>query len=394
MKAEILIAVLVSALAFVVYTFVGYPMLIWLLARRRPRDRAPGPPGEWPMISITLAAYNEAAGIRQTLESLLALDYPAERRQILVISDASTDGTDDIVLEFSDRGVELLRMPERKGKTAGENAALPHLRGDIIVNTDASIRIHPGALKPLIAAFQAETVGLASGRDISVAEAGETANPGESGYVDFEMRLRDMETRTAGIVGASGCFYAIRSELHKTRIPDGLSRDFAAALITRERGYRPISVNEAVCFVPRTSSMSREYRRKVRTIARGIQTLFHKGSLLNPFRFGLYAWMLFSHKLCRWLVPWAFVLAGLSLVGLALTRPWARWLIGLGIVGLLLALLARLLPASNRVRRIVALPAFLALSNTAALHAWLHVMRGDRSPTWEPTRREPAGGVR
>lgn len=383
--------ILVAALAFVVYTFVGYPALIWLLARRRPVERASEPPGAWPMITITLAAYNEAAGIRQTLESLLELDYPAEKRQILVISDASTDGTDDIVREFADRGVELLRMPERKGKTAGENAALPHLRGEIVVNTDASIRIHPDALKPLIAAFESERVGLASGCDVSVAEAGEAANPGESGYVDFEMRLRDMETRVAGIVGASGCFYAIRADLHKTRIPDGLSRDFAAALIARESGYRPVSVNEALCFVPRTSSLSREYKRKVRTIARGIQTLFYKRSLLNPVRYGLYAWMLFSHKLCRWLVPWAFVGAGLSLAGLALTQPWARWLLGLGALGLLLALVVSLLPLAGTIRRVLALPVFLALSNSAAIHAWVRVARGDRNPTWEPTRREPAG---
>lgn len=388
--AETLVVVLVVALAFAVYTFVGYPALVWLLARGRPVERVSESPERWPMITITLAAYNEAVGIGGTLESLLALDYPPEKRQILVISDASTDGTDDIVQEYADRGVELLSMPERKGKTAGENAALPHLRGEIIVNTDASIRIHPQALKPLIAAFESEEVGLASGRDVSVAEAGEAANPGESGYVDLEMRLRDMETRVAGIVGASGCFYAIRAKLHKTRIPDGLSRDFAAALITRENGYRPISVSEALCFVARTSSMSREYKRKVRTIARGIQTLLYKRALMNPFRYGLYAWMLFSHKLCRWLVPWALFVAGFSLAGLALTRPWARWLLGLGVLVLVLALLARLLPAASRVRRIVALPAFVALSNWAAIHAWVRVVRGDRDPTWEPTRREAA----
>jgi cellulose synthase/poly-beta-1,6-N-acetylglucosamine synthase-like glycosyltransferase len=391
--AEILLVVLIAALTFVVYTFVGYPALLWLMVRHRSIDGTRELPDHWPMITITLAAYNEAVGIRQTLESLLALDYPAEKRQILVISDASTDGTDDIVHEFADRGVELLRMAERKGKTAGENAALPRLRGEIIVNTDASIRIHPGALKPLIAAFEDEGVGLASGRDVSVAEAGEGSNPGESGYVDFEMQLREMETRTEGIVGASGCFYAIRAELHKTRIPDGLSRDFAAALITRENGYRPVSVNEAVCYVPRTSSLSREYNRKVRTIARGIQTLFYKRRLLNPLCYGRFAWMLFSHKLCRWAVPWAFLVAGLSLIGLAFTEIWARWLLGLGVVGIVLALMSLALPSGTGARRVLAIPIYVGLSSSAAIHAWLRVARGDRNPTWEPTRRE-APGVR
>ena len=125
----------------------------------------------------------------------MLLDYPAERRQILIVSDASTDGTDEIVAEYADRGIELVRQPTRAGKTAAENAARSALRGDIIVNTDASIRIHPHSLKPLIAAFSDPSVGVASGRDVSVARLDDDSNVGESGYVDYEMRIRALETR-------------------------------------------------------------------------------------------------------------------------------------------------------------------------------------------------------
>src|SRR5439155_18332143 len=222
------------------------------------------------------------------------------------------------------RGVELLRLPERRGKTAAENAARAHLRGTIIVNTDASVRIALQALKPLVAAFADPTVGVASGRDVSVARVGAEANAGESTYVGYEMWVRALETRVAGIVGASGCLYACRRRLYMRLVPEALSRDFAAALMAREAGYRSVAVRDAVCYVPRVASLHAEYRRKVRTITRGWQTLVYMRHLLNPFRYGLFAWMLFSHKICRWLAPWAIGLAIVGLIALNLGH-WASW---------------------------------------------------------------------
>ncbi len=195
---------LVAALGFCLYTYIGYPALLKLAGSLRRAPRRAAPPEEWPSISITIPVHNEAEVIAGTLEQILELDYPAERRQILVVSDASSDGTDAIVSSFADRGVELLRLPERRGKTAAENAARAQLRGAIIVNTDASVRIAPQGLKPLVAAFADPTVGVASGRDVSVARVGAEANAGESTYVGYEMWVRDLETRVSGIVGASG----------------------------------------------------------------------------------------------------------------------------------------------------------------------------------------------
>jgi len=381
---------LAGSLGLVLYAYAGYPLLLWLRNLKRPRLRPPAPPSLWPTVSITIPVYNEEATIRATLERLLALDYPAERRQILVVSDASTDRTDQIVREFAARGVELLRVPVRGGKTAAENAARPYLRGEIVVNTDASILIDPKALRTLIVQFGDPAVGVASGRDISVAHMGESVNVGESRYVAYEMGVRTLETRGCGIVGASGCLYAIRCQLHMTPVPEALSRDFAAALVARERGYRAVSVADARCFVPRAASLRQEYRRKVRTMARGLQTLFYKRRLLNPFRYGEFAWMLFSHKLCRWLVPWALVGAAGALVALASDAAWPRWALAVGGVGSLLGILGWLWPEGRRLPRLLTLSTYVLATNVAALHAWISVGRGELSPIWEPTRREPA----
>lgn len=373
------------ACALPLYAYVGYPAILRLIAARRPPVRTPDPPAEWPPVSIVLAAFNEDAQIRETLESLLALDYPSGKRQILVVSDASIDRTDAIVAEFAGRGVELLRIPRRVGKTAAENAALTHLRGEIIINTDASARIHPAALKALVTWFEDPEVGLASGCDVSVGED-DRANDGESGYVDYEMRLRELETRVSGIVGASGCLYAIRADLHRVRIPEHLSRDFMAALNARERGFRAVSAG-ALCFVPRAASLRREHRRKVRTMIRGIQTLLHKRHLLDPSRYGVFAWMLVSHKLCRWLAAWAMPVAAAALAVLAPTTPWAAGaLAGLGL-GAGLAGLAWCWPAARRLPRLLALPGYLVLGNLAACRAGFLALKGRGAPVWEPTRR-------
>ena len=382
------VIVLGLALALFLYAYLGYPLVLWVLSRVRNRP-LPGPDEveEWPTLSISVPAYNEAAQIRELIHSLLALDYPRDRVQILVVSDCSDDGTDEIVREYADQGVELLRMPERGGKNRAENHAAQFLTGEIVVNTDASIRIHKGALKPLVAVFTDPEIGCASGRDISVGAGEYTENAGESGYVGYEMGIRDLETRVSGIIGASGCFYAIRPHLHRLPLPESLSRDFSAALHSEEHGYRAVSVPRATCLVPRSPSLHKEYRRKVRTITRGLQTLWYKRFLLNPFRHGWFAWMLFSHKICRWLLPWAGIAAFLALGVLAFRSPLAAAAFAAGWVVLGMAAVGWVLAGRDAAPRLFSVPAFLVAGNLAAAHALLRALRGGQDKLWEPTRR-------
>lgn len=394
------------------YAYVGYPALLWAAVRlgsaRRAADDRHGPPGgpagaasaprdwpgagEWPRVSITMPAYNEAATIADTLEALLALDYPADRLQILVTSDASTDGTEDVVGRFLGRGVELLRLPARGGKTAAENAAVSHLRGEIVITVDATIRVPPGSLKPLVAAFADPTVGVASGRDVSVGGDEVGSNNAESDYVGYEMKIRSLETRVGSIVGASGCFYAMRRALYAPPVPPHLSRDFAAALVAREAGFRAVSVDEAVCLVPRSGSLRSEFRRKRRTMERGLRTLAFKRHLLDPFRHGRFAWLLASHKLARWAVPAVLPAAGLGLLGLALTGSGlALGVLGAAAVAAGAAAGALAWPEHRRVPRPIGTVGYGVVGLAAGVAAWVGALRGESIRTWEPTRRRPAG---
>ena len=215
------IALVLLPAALFAYAYFAYPLLLRLLAadsRAPSLQRGRGAveadePFDWPAVSISLPAYNEEARLADTLDALLALDYPKDRLEIVIVSDASSDATDEIAASYADRGVRLLRLPERGGKVAAENFAAPRLSHPIVVNTDATIRIPPEALKPLIRAFEDPTVGVASGRDISVASVQDEANQAESGYVGYEMRVRALETHAGNgrSVGVADMVAAARS---------------------------------------------------------------------------------------------------------------------------------------------------------------------------------------
>ncbi len=387
-----MIVVLLVAAGIWGYAYVGYPLLLMGAAARRrrggPTGAAPAPAAEVPFVTITVPAYNEAKSIGETLEQLLAVDYPPDRRQILVISDASTDGTDEIVESYAGRGVELLRLPQRSGKTAAENAAHAAIRGSIVVNTDASVRVDPEAIRRLIAALDDPTVGVASGRDVSTAQADRSTSPGESAYVGYEMWVRDLETRVDGIVGASGCLYAIRSDLHRHTLPGHLSRDFAAALVARRQGFRAVSVPDAVCYVPQSTSLRREYRRKVRTMARGLATLWYARALFDVPRYHGFSWMLASHKLCRWLLPWAAAAVVVAaLVTVRDSRLAQLILLLAGVGGAATAFAWWREARGHRIPRAISMIAFATAGLAAGVHAWLHLLSGRRAATWEPTQR-------
>jgi cellulose synthase/poly-beta-1,6-N-acetylglucosamine synthase-like glycosyltransferase len=385
---NLLIGALVAApVVAVLYAYIGYPLVLWIIGSIRPPRRVVQSAGmQLPYVTITMPIYNSVASVRHTLERLLEVDFPKDRLQLLVISDASTDGTDDVVREFATRGVELIRLPERLGKTYAENLAVSVARGEIIVNVDATVLVPAGSLRPLVEAFDDPTVGVASGRDVSVGAADGVATNPDSSYVRYEMWIRDLETAVGSIVGASGCFYGFRRCIHERALPPQFSWDFASALIARKQGYRAISVPAAVCIVPRTPEVRTELRRKVRTMARGLGTLFYLRDLMNPIRYGGFALMLISHKLFRWLPYLLSPVAIIALAVLAAHSTTARILTALLVIGIVVGTVgARTRDASPS--KPIALAGFVLASLVAGFLAWWELFRRAQMATWDPTPR-------
>jgi len=382
------VALVAAPLVIAGYAYVCYPLILAIIAATRPSRGAKTEGPDWPFVTITIPVYNAESSIRATLARLLELDYPPEKLQLLVISDASTDGTDEVVREFRDRGVELLTMGVRLGKTTAENVAVALARGEIIVNVDATVLVPAGSLKPLVRVFDDPTIGVASSRDVSVGDANRSIGV-ESSYVSYEMWIRDLETRTGSIVGASGCFYAIRRSIHERPLPADLSWDFASVLVAREQGYRSVSVPRALCIVPRTAQLRTEMRRKVRTMARGLKTLFYCRGLMNPLRYDWFAFMLVSHKLLRWLPYLLAPVALLALGALAVQSEMARALFGVVMLGLAIGCVGIFRPAST-IFRPVAVAGFVVAAVSAGLMAWRDALGQTQMATWDPTPRSPA----
>jgi cellulose synthase/poly-beta-1,6-N-acetylglucosamine synthase-like glycosyltransferase len=368
--------------AAALYSYFLYPGVLWALVRlRRSRPSLGG--GRPGRISIIIAARNEEGKMAAKLENTLSLQPGAAEVEILVASDASDDATDQIVRSFESRGVRLVRSPERNGKEYAQALAMASSVGDVMVFSDAGTVLPPDSLRRLEEAFDDPRVGAVSSVDRFLTATGEVE--GEGLYVRYEMWLRALESRVGGLVGLSGSFFAARRQVCEgwdTRSPS----DFNTALSCARKGLRAISDPDVVGVYQNLANPANEYRRKVRTVVRGLTALFRNLDVLNPFRFGVFAWQAWSHKVMRWGVPFFMIgMLGTS-ASLAQGSPFFQ-LIFLGqILFYLAALLAHLQPALRRYP-LIRLVYFFVQVNLAILEAVVRFASGQRMTTWQPSRR-------
>ena len=333
-----------GSVVFVFYTYAGYPLCLLLLAALRKQDVKKA--AITPRVSFIIAAHNEARRIRTKLENTLELDYPRELLEVVVASDCSTDGTDEIVGEYAQAGVRLCRAPERRGKEHAQRLAVDAASGEILVFSDVATMLDRSGLRNIVQSFNDPTVGCVSSVDRMMNAAGQPV--GEGGYVKYEMALRRLETRVNSLVGLSGSFFAARRSIC-TPWPIDIPSDFTTVLNAVGHGLRGVSDADAIGYYRDLADPGQEYGRKVRTIVRGVTALLKHLPLLNPFRHGLFAWQLASHKLCRWLVPFAMLIAIVTNAALA---GWQRRLRAAG--GCPGAVLCRRLPVVAIVHQLVA----------------------------------------
>ena len=376
------------SVGLLVYVYVGYPLVLWLLVRLR--GARPIRKGEHlPKVSLVISAYNEAAVIRQKLENAISLDYPADRLQVVVISDASFDATDDIVRSFAPR-VELLRQQQRRGKTAGLNRFVPGLFGDVVVFSDANAMYDRRALRMLVRNFTDPEVGCVTGEARYLKGDQSTAGVSERVYWDYELWIKRLETEAGSLVGGDGAIYAIRRRLWRT-LPDNAINDFLNPLQIVAAGFRSVFDADAVCYEEPAGSVAREWRRRTRIVSRSWRAVFQAPGVLNPMRVGLFSFSLISHKVLRWfsgLFALAAVIAGIWLA----VNAWALTATISVIIGILTA---GALIGARPLRRIGAFGLYFTVINIASLLGVIRGTLGYVSGVWTPPRAEDRGsGVR
>lgn len=367
----------------IVYTYFLYPGLLWLLTAGKKVSR-PDWPGEWPTVSVIIAAYNEALVIRDKLENTLSLDYPSERLQVVVVSDCSDDGTDEIVAGYADCGVVLERTADRGGKTGAQNAGVKRAEGDILVFSDANSMYDSSALKELVRAFGDRSVGCACGELTYLNPEDRSAGRGEGMYWRYEQFLKRRESVLSSLVGANGAIYALRVELFEDLCPEVIS-DLVMPIRVWRGGARVTYVPEAVAYENTTHSFAEEFHRRKRIVARSLNGLWSQLGVLNPFN-GMFAFQVLSHKVIRWAVPFILIAALVS-SGVMMDEPLYATMFWIQTAFYTLALLGAVVP--DRVARVgfLYVATYFCAVNLGALLGVLSFVTGSRYAVWQPTRR-------
>jgi glycosyltransferase involved in cell wall biosynthesis len=370
-----------AAISFIFYAYLGYPILLMIatLCRSRPVKKGDIAPA----VSFIITAYNEEKRIGEKIENTLRQDYPKDRLEIIVASDCSDDRSDEIVSGFGLDRVRLVRAGKRGGKEAAQKLAVDSATGEILVFSDVATILPPDGITNIVRNFYDPTVGCVSSVDKIIGSG--PSSGGEGVYVRYEMFLRNLETRVGTLVGLSGSFFAARKEVCQNWAVD-LQSDFHTLLNAVKMGFRGVSDPDSVGYYKNITEETREFERKVRTVLRGIDVLMASLVVMNPFRFGLFSWQLLSHKLCRWLVPFAMILAFLSNAFLAFHFPIYQYAFVLQLAFYVIAFAK--LPANLLGRHyVLRIPSFLVLVNLSILYAWYRYVRGERVVSWVPSER-------
>lgn len=372
------------------YIYCGYPFLLWIVAKCRrtvPLNRPSGQPLSanqryYPTVTIAIAAHNEESCIGRTIENKLQLDYPTDRMEILVASDASTDRTEAIVRSYCSRGVRLFRQDSRRGKASALDSILAEATGQILVFSDANSIFDPGALLALVRNFRDRQVGYVTGRTLYLDQTGSIIGAGCSAYMRYENALKRLETTFGSTIGVDGGIDAMRRHLLKT-IPTDELPDLYLPLLVLSQGYRVVYEEQAILFEPSLTRVPSEWAMRVRVSMRAFRTISTMRHLLNPFRYPRTAFQLLSHKVLRYLAGLLQIGAFASNLALVAAGPPYLALFGAQLVFYLAAFAgatrvgARSAPAAKYVF-------YFCLLNAAAIAALFRFLRGERRIVWTP----------
>jgi cellulose synthase/poly-beta-1,6-N-acetylglucosamine synthase-like glycosyltransferase len=365
------------------YPYSGYLAVLWVCSQftgKKQRDAGTSKAFE-PKVTLIVSAYNEEKVIEDKLANSIALDYPKSKLEITVVSDGSTDSTDEIVKRYAANGVILRRFEGRLGKTACLNRAAPAAGGEIIIFSDANSRYDPAAVRRLAAHFDDERIGFVTG---STKYVGNGAIGDSVGfYSRIEKMTKTLETRTGSCVGADGAIFAVRKKLIMP-LKDSDINDLVIPLGVVRQGYAGVLEPNAFCVEDTAGSAEGEFNRQVRITARTLKAIFSNADLLNPVRFGFFSFKILSHKILRLMAPF-FMLAFLITSAALIREGWFYSAIfAAQLLFYSLALVERAMPNGAR---LFSLPYTFSSVHAAILMGWIKYLKGETFVTWAPTKR-------
>jgi len=370
------------AFSIIIYFSIGYFLVLIIISRFR-KVRLKIREDYLPRVSLIIAAFNEEKIIEEKIKNSLSLNYPQDKLEVIVASDASTDQTDEIARGYQNQGIILYRQDEHLGKTNVQNGAVEMAQGEILVFSDATGMYDKDAIRKLVRSFADLNVGCCCG-ELRYVTGQEKGEEGEGVYWKYERFIKKMESRINSLSGVNGAIYALRKNLYIPLPPDVIS-DFVEPLEIFKNGHRVIYEKEALCFEKSSKGITAEFRRKVRIIVRGLRGLAFEKALLNPLKYGLMSFQLISHKLLRWFLPLfliTLILANFFLI----SSPFFLVLFWLQIILYLFAFLGFVLDKFNVEFKLFYLPLYFCTINLAALVALVKFAKGEKKVVWQTER--------
>lgn len=367
------------------YLFIGYPVLLFVFSRVLPAKKVKKQAIR-PSVAMIISCYNEEKIIREKLENTLAIDYPKDKFCIYVVSDASSDRTDDIVREYGDRGVRLLRQDQRGGKTLGLNRAVSEIESEIVVFSDANAMYQRDAVVKLVENFADGRVGYVVGNARYSDGSRTSSSQNENVYWNYEGIIKKLESRLHSVVGGDGAIYAIRRRLYDEMRATDIN-DFVNPLQIVSRGYRGIYEQEAVCTEETSGAFHKEIGRKRRIVNRSFTGLWRVKEVLNPSVTGIFSWMILSHKLLRWLTPifLGFILIPALVLG-GLTRDPFNLISLPTCLFLVLGTMGYLLSEKVKIPFVLSFPYYFIAVNAASFMGIIDSAMGRVAVTWNTVR--------
>ncbi|GAB3280980.1 glycosyltransferase family 2 protein [Larkinella harenae] len=384
-------------MALIIYTYIGYGVLVWLLVsardlltgRKRPIESQP----DWPALTVVVPAYNERGYLEEKVQNCLELIYPSHLLHFLFVADGSTDGSMDYLIK-QDSVIPNMRVmggTERLGKVEAMNRAIKQVATPLVVFTDANALLNPEALLKLAKHFQKAGVGAVAGeKRILVYGSEAAAGAGEGFYWKYESFLKRLDSRLYSVVGAAGELLALRTALFTPLEPDILLDDFVLSLQIAAKGYQVVYEPEAYAQERPSESSGEERKRKVRIAAGGFQAIHRLKSLFNIFHFGWLTFQYVSHRVLRWAVaPFCLIIVLVTNGVLVLQQAGALYeQLLLAQTGFYLcALLGYGLEARQLRIKGLFIPYYFAFMNWCALLGYVQYQKGIQSGLWEKAKR-------
>lgn len=379
------------SLFIIFYSYIGYGGVLYLMIRIFRTDQnieTPVTTNELPSVTLMIAAYNEQDCILDKIHNTRRIDYPADRLNVIFVTDGSTDGTPDIIRQNSN--FHVFHKNERRGKINAINRMMKYINTPITVFSDANTMFNRQSIREIVKHYQDPKVGAVSGeKRVTTQGENSVSGAGEGLYWKYESFLKKLDSRFYSIVGAAGEIFSIRTGLYREIEKDTILDDFIISLRIAAQGFRVVYEPAAYALETPSASITEEMKRKVRIAAGGFQAILRLKHLLNPVKYGVLTFQYVSHRVLRWAFD-PFALIGLFVLNYFIMNNNSAIytvLFYFQVAFYLFALFGWLLESKHIRTKILYVPFYFTMMNFAALVGFYRFLKGEQSVRWKSAKR-------